>query len=382
MSFLKELSRKNPKFAPIVSTLVCVGIGWERVRSFAEAQQTNPPANGESKTESEKGETNAQGVPSDKLDLPLPAATAAAPMFIETDKTSVDDKKSKNARLMQRVPLEQRAIQKFESIKTKQEACALLEGKVLSYYDAASLIVKCVQRPIEDPDLLNILVYKQKKAVTEVPAHIYRLIPFGEPWAAPQNQAMTGSKVCRELNGQYVTSTGTDYFFIEACKKRPFSSYVELQAHNRRNAPVLSVSPEQLEKLGEGKTTDGNYEKEVGALYKMVGDSALSTLGSADGRSKPVRSAEDIEALPLISGKEKIDGKKLCIQFSNKVVSFYSQLFFISNCKKRPLKELPISIQLRFSERGASIIDVTSAQLDSIPTGKELTEDEALTLIK
>jgi hypothetical protein len=84
----------------------------------------------------------------------------------------------------------------------------------------------------------------------------------------------------------------------------------------------------------------------------------------------------------MISGKEKIDGKKLCAQFNHKVISFYSQLFFITNCQKRPLKELPISIQQRFSERGASIIDMTSAQLDSIPTGKELSEDEALALIK
>ncbi len=382
MSFLKELSRKNPKFAPVVSTLVCVGIGWERAKSFAEAQQTNPPANGESKTESEKSEAKEQGLATKKLDLPLPSPTAEASAIIETSKPPPEGKKNKNSRLIQMVPLEQRAIQKFESIKTKQEACAILEGKVLTYYDAASLIVGCVQRPIEDPDLLNDLVYKQRKAVAEVPAHVYRIIPFGEPWAAQQNQAMTGSKVCRELNGQYVTSTGTDYFFIEACKKRPFSSYVELQSHNRRNAPVLTVSPEQLEKLGEGKPTDGSYEKEVGALYKIVGDSALSTLGSADGRSKPVRSAADIEALPMISGKEKIDGKKLCAQFNHKVISFYSQLFFITNCQKRPLKELPISIQQRFSERGASIIDMTSAQLDSIPTGKELSEDEALALIK
>lgn len=163
MSFLKELSRKNPKFAPVVSTLVCVGIGWERAKSFAEAQQANPPANGESKTESESAKAKEQGVPTEKLDLPLPTATAAASVITETSKTAPEDKKIKSSRLIQMVPLEQRAIQKFESIKTKQEACAILEGKVLTYYDAASLIVGCVQRPIEDPDLLNDLVYKQKK---------------------------------------------------------------------------------------------------------------------------------------------------------------------------------------------------------------------------
>lgn len=387
VSFLKDLSRKNPKFAPFVGTVLCLGVGWERAHSFAQAQQKDtpaPPADvkkeaDQVKLQKDNGSLESQA---SKIDLPLPQASSSQAAKPEAPYAG-DQKSKKRSELLQKVPLELRAVQKFDAIKTKQEACAILEGKVVTYYDTASFVSGCVQRPIEDADLLNELVYKQRKTVAEVPAHIYRMIPFGEPWVGKQLQGITTSKVCRELNGRYVTSTGTDYFIIENCKKRAFSSYVELQAHNKRNAPVLTVSPEQLDKLDDGKSIEGSYDREVGALYRIVGDSALSPLGSADGRAKPVRSAEDLEALPDSAGKgDKIDGKKLCKQFNNKVISFYSQLFYITNCQKRPLKELPISIQQRFSEQGVNITDMTSAQVEAIPTGKEISEDEALSLIK
>jgi len=380
VSFLKELSRRNPNFAPIVSTLVCVGIGWERAKSFAEAQQA-PVPNAENKPQVESNQQKAPSI-GERIDLPLPPKEIKPREEISKDKelTKETNKRSK-AEILQTIPLELRAAQKFQNIKTKAQACQLLEGKILTYYDTASLVVSCVQHPVEDAELLNELVYKQRKPVAEVPAHVYRLMPFGEPLMPNQNLSLTTSKVCRELNGQYVTSTGTDYYYIEACKKRSFSTYVELQAHNRRNAPVRTVSPEQLEKLSGGRPIDGSYDREVGALYRIVGDSSLSTLGSADGRAKPVRSAEELDALPQNSNKN-LDLKKLCSQYNNKVVSFYSQLFFITNCQKRPVKELPIAIQQRFAERGASITDLSSGQLNAIPTGKELSEDEAASLIK
>lgn len=383
MSFLKELNRKNPKLAPIVSTLVCVGVGWERAKSYAEAQQaqTNvPPPLSSANDKNSAPRPKDSAKPQEKIDLPL--SKGSEPSRAQTNASSNELPTQRQSDFFQRVPLELRAVQKFELIKTKQDACSLLEGKVVTYYDSASLVVSCVQRPIEDPDLLNDLVYKQRKTVAEIPAHVYRLIPFGEPWAAKKNQELTATQVCRELNGRYVTSTGTDYFFIEGCKKRPFSTYVELQAHNKLNAPVLSVSPEQLDKLDDGKPVLGSYDREVEALYKIVGDSALSPLGSADGRSKPVRSAEELGALPSELGKGKYNKKNACQEFNNKVISYYSQLFFVTNCQRRPIKEIPIFVQQRFFENGSSIVDLTPSQLESIPLGKELSEEEAATIIK
>lgn len=383
MSFLKVVSQKNPKIATVLGSIICLGVVWERAHSFAQAQQkAAPPQQPDDKAEKTHSKAHNQLTQSEKIDLPLSQTPMSDDTPSESGKTI--ERAQKRNELLQKVPLEQRAAQRFDSVKTKQEACKLLEGKVLTYYDAAAFIFKCVQRPIEDAELLNELVYKQRKIVAEVPALIYRLIPVGEPWVGKYQRNITTSRVCRELNGRYVTSTGTDYFIIQNCEKRAFSSYVELQAHNKGNAPVLTVSPDQLEKLTEGKAIEGSYDREVEALYKIVGDSTLSPLGSADGRSKPIRSAADLAALPdsSINKSSQVDGKKLCREFNNKVISFYSQIYFITNCQKRLVKELPISIQQSFAEQGKYVIDVTNAQIEAIPTGKELSEDEIIEMIK
>ncbi|MFZ9519714.1 MAG: hypothetical protein ACO3A4_04485 [Silvanigrellaceae bacterium] len=378
MSALKELAKRQPKLAPVISTLVCVGIGWERAKSFAEAQQPskeNTATTAENTTKNPVPQQPNSAETSEKLDLPLPPPPQAS------DNGEAKEQAKRKKQLLHTIPLELRAVQKYENIKTKQQACGMLEGKVVTYYDSSALVVNCVQRPVEDPDLLNELVFRQRKPVAEIPAHVYRLIPFGEPWLAQQSQNLTMSKVCRELNGRYITSTGTDYYFVEACKKRPFSSYVELQAHNKGNAPVLTVPPDQVDKIPTGSKLEGNYDREVGALYKIVGDSTLSPLSTGNTRKKPVTSAAELEELPEKPDRTR-NSKNLCKELNHKIVSFYSQIFYITGCQKRPIKEIPIVVQQRFAERGASIIDVSSQQLDSIPTGKELSEDEAIEFIK
>lgn len=394
MSALKKMSQRYPKLSSIIGTVICVAIGWERAKSFAEAQQ--PALNNRTEeapqtakleylAESSRQDGGASTPPSasepttvssvEKIDLPLAPSSGATPK----PKPTVEKKNSKTS-ILQTIPLEHRALQKFGNIKTKQQACQVLEGKVVTYYDSATYVVNCIQRPIEDGDVLNALVFKMGKPVAEVPAHIYRLLPFGEPWVSNQEQNSSIAKICRELNGRYVTSTGADYYYIDGCKKRSFSNYVELQAHNKRNAPILMVPPDQVDKIPNGRSLEGNYDKEVGALYKIIGESSVSTLGNGSQNSKPVGSAEDLDSLPKKS-KKSSDTKDFCKQYNKKVVSFYSQLFYISQCQKRPIKELPIAIQQRFSEQGSGIIDVSSHQLDSIPTGRELSEDEAVELM-
>lgn len=365
MSALKELTKRNPKLAPVISTVVCLGVTWERAQSFAQSQSTSPST------------SDAQRPQTEKIDLPIPTVRETV-----TPKTAPETKPTR-ADPLHTVPLEHRAVQKFDKVKTKQQACALVEGKIVTYYDSASLVVNCSQRPIEDGDLLNELIDKQRKPVAEIPAHIYRLIPFGPPWTVQQNQDSSINKVCNELDGKYVTSTGIDYYFIENCKKRPFSTYVELQAHNKKNAPILTISPEYLDKISSGKPLDGQYDREVGALYKVAGDSTINPLGAENLGKKPVSSADDLAALPQKANGKTVDSKNLCRELNKKVVSFYSQIFFItSNCQKRPIRELPIAVQQRFAERGISITDVSSRQLDSLSTGKELSEDEALVLFQ
>lgn len=369
VSFLKELAQKNQKVAPVISTVVCVAICWERAKSYAQSQTDTATAPATENTE------NAAA-----LDLPPLTAETEAPTQKKKSRQSAKrapaDVATAPVQPEIMVPLEQRQIKKFNAVKTKKEACSKLEGRVLSYYDTSTYVKNCVQHPIEDPNLLNEMVYKKRIPVVEVPAHVYRLIPFGDAWSR-DDVALSGSKVCRELNGQYVTSTGSDYFFIQGCKKRPFASYSELQAHNSKNAPVRLVSPDELERLDEGKRIEGSYNREVEALYRIVGDSSLRP--KVDGRNKFIGSTEELEA---ISEKSDTDKKSLCRRYNRKIISFYSQLYYISDCKKRPLNVLPVTIQKKLAEKGTQITDLNSEQVNAIPLGKEVSEAEALTILK
>ena len=379
MSFLKELARKNQKVAPVVSTIVCVAITWERAQSFAQSQKSTPEA---SATDSEQPATRPSNAdpsgPQASLDLPPLEAESEAPSQSQRKKQSPAPtgaaQTAQQKEMM--IPLEYRQIKKFDSVKTKKEACRRLEGRVLTYYDTSTFVKNCVQHPIEDPNLLNEMVYKKRIPVVEVPAHVYRLIPFGNAWSG-DSSGLSGSKVCRDLNGQYVTSTGSDYFFIQNCKKRPFASYSELQAHNSKNSPVRLVSPEELERLDEGQKLDGSYNREVEALYRIVGDSSLRP--KVNGRNKFIGSAEELEAIP---NQTRADKKSLCRKFNKKIISFYSQLYYIIDCKKRPLNTLPVTVQKKLSESGTQITDLNSDQVDAIPLGKEIGDDEALALLK
>lgn len=379
MSFLKELARKNQKVAPVVSTLVCVAITWERANSFAQSQNTS----------SDKDTVTSEQPKAPKADavlnnapgaLDLPPLTAERVIVDKVKNEKAKPAKAQTAQTTQQsemmIPLEHRQIKKFDSVKTKKEACSRLEGRVLTYYDTSTFVKNCVQHPIEDANLLNEMVYKKRIPVVEVPAHVYRLIPFGKAWSRGSS-GLTGSKVCRELNGQYVTSTGSDYFFIQGCKKRPFASYSELQAHNSKNLPVRLVSPEELEQLDEGKTIEGSYDREVEALYRIVGDSSMRP--KVDGRNKFIGSAEELEAIPE---QTRTDKKSLCRQFNKKIISFYSQLYYISDCKKRPLNAIPVMVQKKLTESGTQVIDLNSDQIEVIPLGKEMNEDEVLALLK
>jgi hypothetical protein len=379
VSFLKELARKNQKVAPVISTLVCVAITWERAQSFAQSQKNSPDTNSPN-TElanevDSRGEQN--GTPA-ALDLPSLKAENEAPTRAKRKQKS--SAKSERVQTTQQsemmIPLEHRQIKKFDSVKTKKEACRRLEGQVLSYYDTSTYVLNCIQRPIEDPNLLNEMVYKKRIPVVEVPAHVYRLIPFGEAWSG-DSSGLSGSKVCRDLNEQYVTSTGSDYYYIQGCKKRPFASYSELQAHNNKNAPVRLVSPDELERLDEGKKIEGSYNREVEALYRIVGDSSLRP--KVDGRNKFIGSTEELEAIP---GAQRADKKFLCRKFNKKIISFYSQLYYIIDCTKRPIASLPVTFQKKLAESGKQVTDLDSAQIDAIPLGKDIGDDEALELLK
>jgi len=89
VSFLKELAQKNQKVAPIISTVVCVAIGWERAQSYAQSQNNAADRGTTNPSPAETaGRADEKGGGAAALDLP--------PLTAERDTTTaVKGKKGK-----------------------------------------------------------------------------------------------------------------------------------------------------------------------------------------------------------------------------------------------------------------------------------------------
>lgn len=356
---LKETVYK--RFANVVSTAAVVLVCAERANSFAQSQQ-NPPQGTQPIVEGEE-----------RLDLSVTGSTDA--------QNTAAEEGPKDSR----VPLSQQYLAKFENIKTKAEACALLEGKIVTYYDVASLVRGCRQQTVDDAELLNELVHLRKKQVVEVPARIYRLIPFGRVLS---KQDLDGEKhttralskqECLNLEGDYVTVSGMTYFYIENCKRRAFESYYDLQEHNQGKTAIKTLSPEKLYRIAEGPDMKVKSANQDAILMKMDGDVKWSRLAQANrGVSQGMDSPESLQEIQKV---RKVDRAEVCRKFNGKVISFYSQIFLLEDCKRRPLTEFTLRLQQTTQARGG-VIDITPEEFKAIPAGKAISAEDALKLLR
>lgn len=356
---LKETVYK--RFANVLGTAAVVLVCAERANSFAQSQKAPPPT---------------------------PAPIVEGEERIDLTSTGNGDEGGAPADggpTESRIPLSEQFLAKFETIKTKAEACALLEGKIVTYYDVASLVRGCKQQTIEDAELLNELVHLKRKRVVEVPARIYRLIPFGRPLSKHDLDGGGGTsktltkQECEDVEGRYVTVSGMTYYYIEGCKRRAFESYYDLQEHNKGKTTIMTLTPETLYRITTGPDMKVKSANQDAILMKMDGDVKWSRLARSN---RGVESGNDTpESLQEIQKVRKVDRAEVCRKFNGKIVSFYSQVYFLEDCKRRPLAEFSLRLQQSAQARGG-IIDITPEEFKAIPAGKAITEEDALKLLR
>jgi len=358
------------KIASHVGTCAAVLICAERAQSFAQSQQA---------TQAAAPLTSQPAAPRDggeRIEFSRPGegnGSTAGPAEPE-----VETKES-------RVPLSERYLEKFEVVKSKSQACELLEGRIVTYYDVASLVRGCKQHVIEDQELLNELVHHKGRKVVEVPARIYRLIPFGKPLAKSDldvpgagNRKLSASE-CAEIEKHYVTVSGMTYYYIESCKRRAFDSYYDLQAHNTRKSTIVTLTPETLYRIPEGPVLKVKSANEDAILMKMDGDVKWSLLARAnrDG-SLPTDTPESLRALQK---PQKVNRDAVCRKLDGKVISFYSQIYFLEACRRRAVQGFSLTLQQRVEAKGG-IVDMTPEEFRIIPAGKDMAESDVLQSLK
>ncbi len=382
MSFLKKWSQEHPRLTSTLSSLICVGIAVERARSFA---QSNQPAIDIPTTNVVPNQTPSK---EERIDLGVPNRLDESTIrgndkvdYIETGRFAGDSNKNPTQET-----LEETALKKYKSVTTRQEACRTFEGKIVTYYDISSLVQGCRQHAIEDAEMLNELVHSSHVKIEEIPVNVYRMIPFGKPFVRGDlkgNKQLSSKKMsqagCEALNKKYVTVSGNVYYFVENCKKRKFVSYFELQEHNVNKLPIETLTPEQEQLIPLGTVMHVKDNEEAKLMSKMDGDVRWSKLFQGQNDLKPdtPESMNEIQR----KGNLAVNKVELCKKIERKIVSFYSQIFFIDNCSRRQISDFSIALQQR-AEQFGGVMDLTPAQLKSLTLGKAINADEVLKRMK
>jgi hypothetical protein len=227
-------------------------------------------------------------------------------------------------------------VQKQFTERERQSECRKYEGKYIGYYSQVYFVESCKRREITDPDLTQQV---SRQGVTQVTGDTLVKLEEGKVLDELKTKKL---RSCAELAGHYVTFGGGDVYFVEKCAKRPFADWETFLAHRserkRSNEAVLELSKQEFDKIPTGK--------EVSSVLDKVFKDLLE--GQAEVHVIPVDEA--------------------CKGLNGKYVSYYSQLYKIENCRKRPLDVeafLAKNRNLKFQE-------LSSEQWLSLPEGKAL----------
>jgi hypothetical protein len=286
--------------------------------------------------------------------------------------------------------IEETQLLQYEEIRDKNKACLMFEGKIVTYYDTTSFVLNCKQLDIEDPEILNELVYLGKKEILEIPARIYRMIPAGKTFNRKdlykvlyKKEFKSTDKIsCEEIENKYITETGTRYFLVENCLKREFVSYGEMQTHNKNLSSIVSLTPEQMSLIKQGKDIIVKPTNETKIITKMDGGVEWSLLSRA--RKMDTLPSDTPEKLDAVSKQStvKVLSSTVCKEFENKIVAFYSQIFWMEKCTLRIIEgEYSVQLQEKIQKIGG-VADLTPEQMKVMQKGKKISEEDLLKKLK
>jgi len=233
----------------------------------------------------------------------------------------------------------------ISNIKTKQEACKILNHKVVTYIDLIYYVKNCNLMLINDPEVSNNLIQDQRKSIVSLTANVYAMMPIGNNYTSDdyyndytKNSDGSFHSICQKYEKWVVTSDSINYYFIDSCKKRLFKNFNDISLFTDKSKPIFSLQPRILNRFPTGEPI----------IVKKKSDESVMVVPETEIKA----------GLP--------SAKVLCGKLDRKVVSFHEGFFFLENCKLYTISDFNIDIQKKADDLGG-IKELTIKQAIGIP---------------
>ena len=232
---------------------------------------------------------------------------------------------------------EQASVRKVFTRQEIQRFCEQHKGKLIAYYGEVYQVEKCTRRVIQNSKTLARMIAKGAK-VSDVDGDVIAAIPEGEPL---DNDFIRQSiRTCKELNGQYVSYSSVDVYFVEGCKRRLLPDWTTYINHrdvrDDERGEIMALSWEEFIALQEG------------THIPSVVDDMFARLLQGDA---------GVDIIPVDEACEGINGK---------VVTYYDKMYRIEKCRKREILN-PGDVLQGFMEKATKFHELTSQQWLSLP---------------
>jgi hypothetical protein len=151
------------------------------------------------------------------------------------------------------------------------------------------------------------------------------------------------ARTCKQLEGQYVTFSNVDVYFVERCHRRMFPDWETYIRHREKRGDkkgeILALSWIEFDQLTPGAT-----------LPSVVDDMFKKLLSGEAG----------VDVIPVDEACAGIDGK---------VVSYYQHLYRIERCRKREIVDPELFMKKLGLSGSVKVSEINSEQWLSLPDG-------------
>lgn len=223
-----------------------------------------------------------------------------------------------------------------------QLTCKKYAGQYVSHYRKVFKIENCQRREVDFGE--DIVKLRNSYSIKDVSNDVIAQIPMGPPLVIHKPAPPT--RDCHKLEGEYITFTFNEIYYVHECKRRLFPDFETYAEHRKLRKslrkPLIQLTREEFDGI------------EVGDLMPTIMDKAF----------KDVLSPE--------SGVDVIPIDEACKGLNGRFVSYYSRIYRVDACTKR---EIDAEKFLRLRRGKIQIKELSAEQWISLPDGKILDID-------